>query len=105
LPAPLPGQPGPFSLGGDGVLAVAFQQAGFRAVEVVRIDSPVRLASTAECVRFERESFGALHQMMSGLTDDERAQTWNEIETALREFETPHGFTAPCEMLVGVARK
>jgi SAM-dependent methyltransferase len=105
LPAPLPGQPGPFSLAADGVLAAVFQQAGFRDVEVVKVDSPVRLASAAECLRFEKESFGALHQMMSGLTEAERAQTWDEIETALREFETPGGFIAPCEMLVGVARK
>src|SRR5689334_8251103 len=33
LPPPLPGQPGPFSLGGDGVLADAFRRAGFRDVE------------------------------------------------------------------------
>jgi len=105
LPAPLPGQPGPFSLAADGALAAAFQQAGFRDVEVVKVESPVRLANAAECLRFEKESFGALHQMMSGLTEDERAQTWDEIETALREFETPEGFIAPCEMLVGVARK
>ena len=39
--------------------------AGFRDVEVRRVDSPVRLPSAAECVRFERESFGALHQMMA----------------------------------------
>jgi SAM-dependent methyltransferase len=105
LPAPLPGQPGPFSLGGEGVLATLFAQAGLRDVEVVKVDSPVRLASAAECVRFERESFGALHQMMSGLSEDERAQTWEEIETALRQFETADGFIGPCEMLVGVARK
>ena len=60
LPPPLPGQPGPFSLGGEGVLAGVLERAGLRAVEVRRIDSPVQLASAAECVRFERESFGAL---------------------------------------------
>jgi SAM-dependent methyltransferase len=101
LPPPLPGQPGPFSLGGEGVLAKTLEQAGLRNVEVRRIDSPVRLASAAECVRFERESFGALHQMMSTLSETERAQTWQEIEVALRQFETPAGFVGPCEMLVG----
>lgn len=67
LPAPLPGQPGPFSLGGDGVLEAAFAKAGFKDIVVRRVPSPVKLPSAAECVRFERESFGALHQMMSGL--------------------------------------
>ena len=91
LPPPLPGQPGPFSLGGDGVLASALEQAGFRDVEVRKVDSPVRLPSAAECVRFERESFGALHQMMAALSERERAETWQEIETALGKFETRSG--------------
>ncbi len=101
LPPPQPGQPGPFSLGGDGVLAAAYERAGLRDIEVRKVDSPVRLPSAAECVRFERESFGALHQMMSTLSETERAETWEEIERELRQFETKSGFVGPCEMIVG----
>ena len=101
LPAPLPGQPGPFSLGAEGALEAAFAKAGLRDIEVRRVPSPVRLASAAECVRFERESFGALHQMMVGLDEAERANTWDAIEEALRQFESSEGFVGPCEMLVG----
>jgi SAM-dependent methyltransferase len=105
LPPPLPGQPGPFSLGADGVLAAALERAGFRDVTVEKMDSPVRLPSAAECVRFERESFGALHQMMATLSDDERTDTWREIEGALKKFEGPSGFVGPCEMLVAMGVK
>ena len=105
LPPPLPGQPGPFSLGAEGVLARTLEEAGFRDVEVRRIDSPVRLSSSAECVRFERESFGALHQMMASLSEAERADTWREIEAALGKFDAPEGFVGPCEMLVGAGAK
>jgi SAM-dependent methyltransferase len=101
LPPPLPGQPGPFSLGGEGVLEAAFAKAGLREIEVRRVSSPVKLPSAAECVRFERESFGALHQMMVGLSDTERAQVWCDIEDALRQYESDAGFVGPCEMLVG----
>jgi len=101
LPAPLPGQPGPFSLGAEGSLEAAFAKAGLHDIEVRRVPSPVRLASAAECVRFERESFGALHQMMVGLDEAERASTWDAIEEALRQFESSEGFVGPCEMLVG----
>ena len=38
--------------------------AGFRDVTVEAVPAPLRLPSAAECVRFERESFGALHQML-----------------------------------------
>ncbi|MEO6487727.1 MAG: methyltransferase domain-containing protein [Thermoanaerobaculia bacterium] len=105
LPPPLPGQPGPFSLGGEGVLAKTLEQAGFRDVDVRRVDSPVQLPSAAECVRFERESFGALHQMMATLSESERAETWQEIEATLRKFETSGGFVGPCEMLVGAGTR
>lgn len=101
LPPPLPGQPGPFSLGGEGVLQRTLEQAGFRDVQVRKVDSPLRLPTAAECVRFERESFGALLQMMSGMDDAERAATWEEIESTLARFETGEGFVGPCEMLVG----
>ncbi len=103
LPPPLPGQPGPFSLGGPGALTAAYEKAGFRDCEVRTVAAPLHLASADECVRFERESFGALHQMMSGLGEAEREETWREIEQELRQFEGPDGFAGPCEMVVGVA--
>jgi len=100
LPAPAPGQPGPFSLGAPGVIEAALERAGFTDVEVRRVLAPLRLPSAAECVRFERESFGALHQMLAGLSDAEREETWDEIERELSQFETADGFEGPCELLV-----
>ena len=105
LPPPLPGQPGPFSFGGVGVLEEAYRRAGFREAETRVVPSPLRLSSAAECVRFERESFGALHQMMAGLPETERESVWEEIERELGRFEGPDGFEGPCEMLVGVGTK
>lgn len=100
LPPPQPGQPGPFSLGAPGVLERVFTDAGFRDISVETVPAPLRLSSAAECVRFERESFGALHQMLGGVPEDERAQVWSEIEEALLQFDTGDGFEAPCELLV-----
>ena len=105
LPPPLPGQPGPFSLGAPGVMEAAYERAGFRNIEVRKIPSPLRLASAKECVRFERESFGALHQMLAGLPETERPSVWTEIERDLAQFEGSNGFIGPCEMLVAVGIK
>jgi ubiquinone/menaquinone biosynthesis C-methylase UbiE len=105
LPAPLPGQPGPFSLGTHEALEEAFIEAGFRNIEVKTINAPVRLPSAAECVQFEQESFGALHQMLSGLSKAEQGEAWNEIEEALGQFERNGQFEGPCEMLVAVGTK
>ena len=105
LPDPAPGQPGPFSLGADGVLAGLLEQAGFREVDVRSVSAPLRLESAAECLRFERESFGALHQMLSGLGVQEQEQVWREVQGELARFETADGFAAPCELLVAAASR
>ncbi len=106
LPPPLPGQPGPFSLGNPGVLEGLYKQAGFHDVQIRVVPAPVRMKSAAECVRFERESFGALHQMLSGISSDaERESVWDEIARELRQFETPRGFEGPCELIIGVGTK
>ncbi len=105
LPGPAPGQPGPFSFGEHGVIESAFQQAGFENVEARRLPAPLRLSSAAECVRFERESFGALHQMLAGLDDAGRDAAWQEIEQELQRFEGPEGFAGPCEMIVAAGTK
>ncbi|HEY1597427.1 MAG TPA: class I SAM-dependent methyltransferase [Thermoleophilaceae bacterium] len=105
LPAPAPGQPGPFSLGGEGVLAAELEQAGFHSVEVRTVQAPLHFDSAAECVRFERESFGALHQMLAGLDEPGREAAWAEIEETLEQFEGPGGFEGPCELLVGAGTK
>jgi ubiquinone/menaquinone biosynthesis C-methylase UbiE len=105
LAPPAPGQPGPFSLGTPDVLKGVLSEAGFRDVSVQALEAPLRLPSAAECVRFQRESFGALHQMLSSLPAGEQAAVWREIEDALARFETNGGFIGPCELLiVGAAR-
>jgi hypothetical protein len=105
LGPPLPGQPGPFSLGADGVLAAELAGAGFSDIEIREVDAPLRLPSAADCLRFERESFGALHQMLSGLPEPGREAAWAEVGEALRQFEDPAGFTGPCRLLVGAGTR
>jgi ubiquinone/menaquinone biosynthesis C-methylase UbiE len=105
LPPPLPGQPGPFSLGQPKVLEKAYTDAGFKDVRIERIEAPVRLGSASECLQFEQESFGALHQMLAGLSDAEKDEAWEEIEQALRQFENGQQFEGPCEMLIAVGTR
>jgi len=101
LPPPEPGLPGPFSLGAAGAMEAALAAAGFRDVTTRRIAAPLRLPSAAECVRFERESFGALSTMLAGLPESDRAAAWTEIESELAQFAGPTGFEAPAELVVG----
>jgi SAM-dependent methyltransferase len=105
LPPPPPGAPGPFSLAAAGVLDAEFRAAGFVDVDVRIVTAPVVLASAAECARFERESFGALHQMLGGLDESGRRAAWEEVEQALGEYQTADGFVGPCELLVAAGTR
>ena len=105
LPPPLTGQPGPFSLGDEGVLDKTFTEAGFINVRSKVVNAPVVMSSAKDCVRFEYESFAALHQMLEGLSIEEKATAWQEIEDELSVFETESGFSGPCELVVGVGQK
>jgi len=105
LPAPLPGQPGPFSLGDPDVLAKRLSEAGFKDIQIELVDAPVRLDSAHECLQFEQESFGALHQMLGGLSNQEQDEAWAEIEDALGEYEVDGKFEGPCKMLVASATR
>lgn len=105
LPAPAKGQPGPFSLGQPGVLADLLREAGFQNVHEKNLSAPLELPSAAECVRFERESFGALHEMLKGLDAVAQSEVWHDIETALLKFENGNGFSGPCELIVVAGQK
>jgi len=105
LPPPLPGQPGPFSLGAAGVLEAALTKAGFVDVTSRIVAAPVRLGSAADCVRFEQESFGALHQMLSTLDAAGKAAAWQEIAERLAQFEQGGRFEGPCELVIGVGTR
>jgi ubiquinone/menaquinone biosynthesis C-methylase UbiE len=105
LAAPAPGLPGPFSLGAPGVMEAMLKDAGFEHVEARIVQPPLKLKSAAECVRFERESFGALGQMLAALPEAEQAAAWDEIEEELRAFEGDGGFEAPTELVVGAGTK
>lgn len=100
LPAPQPGQPGPFSLGDADQARAELTDAGFRDVSVETLDAPLALPSATDCLRFERESFGALHQMLASLDAEEQDRAWAEVASALSDHETAAGFVGPCELHV-----
>jgi SAM-dependent methyltransferase len=105
LAPPAPGLPGPFSLGAPGVMQEMLSGAGFTEVNVQAVRAQLRLSSANECVRFERESFGALQQMLAPLPVDEQEAAWGEIEQELSAFEGDAGFDAPAELILGAATK
>jgi SAM-dependent methyltransferase len=102
LAPPAPRLPGPFSLDAPGMMEDTLRRAGFADPTAQAVRTSLRLASAAECVRFERESFGALQQMLAALPD---AEAWEEIEHELRAFQGDSGFEAGTELIVGAGTK
>jgi SAM-dependent methyltransferase len=105
LAPPAAGLPGPFSLGSPGVMEDMLRGAGFTEITAQALRTPLRLASAAECVRFERESFGALQQMLATLPSAEQEAAWEEVEQELSAFQSDAGFAADAELIVGAATK
>lgn len=96
-------QPHPFSLADPIAFERAFAEAGFREVRIralpfqshyVSLDA--FLQSTAS-----RLTSGVMEQ----LSLQEQQQLLGEVRQALSQFEGPHGFVAPAEMLLGVGSK
>lgn len=102
---PAPGLPGPFSLGAPGAMEETLRRAGFSDPVARVVRTPLRLASAAECVSFERESFGALQQMLAPLPAAEQDAAWEEIENELGVFQGAGGFEAGTELVVGAGTK
>lgn len=105
LPPPAAGQPGPFSLGAPGRIEALFETAGLVDVQVRKVNAPVLLPSAAECLRFEQESFGALHQMLGKLDEAAKARAWAEVGEKLKAFEANGRFEGPCVMIAAVGRR
>jgi SAM-dependent methyltransferase len=94
-----------YALGKPGVLEETFRAAGFLDVAVYTVPTQWRFPSTAEAVRFMKDSFPGLLHLMTQLSETERELAWTEIEQQLSQFEGPNGFEAPGEVLMGVGTK
>jgi len=84
---------------------VAAEAGGQTLAAARRVGPAGRVLAAADCLRFAQESFGALHQMLSGLPPAEQDQAWAEVDDALRQFEGPDGFVGPCRLLVAAGTR
>ena len=79
--------------------------AGFADIQAKAVSAPLELLDAQQYLAFEKQSFGALHEMMSELSLEERESVWHDIGEALKPYESGTGLSCPCELLVVVARK
>lgn len=74
-------------------------------MQVVSVTTHLHLPSAVDCVHFIQDVGGPLQHILAPFSDTQRQEAWNAVEQALRRYEGPSGFDAPCEFLVGVGTK
>lgn len=104
-PAPAPGSPGIFALGGDGVLENLLQDNGFSDVETATVRAPMVLPSAEDAVHLMREAAGAYRAVVADLDEAARSAAWEDVHEALKAFETDKGFEAPLEAVIGAGSR
>jgi len=105
IPPPAAEQPWMFDLGGPGVLEDTFVRAGFADLSVHAVSIQRRFPSAADAIQSMRSSAVHLRELMSRLNDADRELAWTKIERQFLRFESPGGFEAPGEVLIGVGTK
>lgn len=100
-PFPEPG-PGQWALNDPTTLGDAFEQAGFREVDVRPVPFVYRFPSLADALRNLEEAQPLLVKLLDELNEDDRATAWAEINQTLQPFVGTDGFAAPSEALIAV---
>jgi SAM-dependent methyltransferase len=101
---PDPGAPGPFALGGDGVLAELLQDAGFIDVEVRRVELLRRTASIQDMVAESADVSPGFSAAWADLTEEQRAEVVARMASAAAPFTDDDGsVTLPGVSLVALA--
>jgi SAM-dependent methyltransferase len=80
--------------------AEAVRAAGFREVDVRRVQITWRFPSLEEALANTRDTQPPLARLLGMLSDADRAAAWTEIRQALQRFAGPDGFEAPGEALI-----
>jgi SAM-dependent methyltransferase len=105
VPIPPPGVPGPFSLSEDGALARILSGAGFAAVGVREVETPLHVASLDEWWTTVPSLAGPVAALLNALPDDATSAIRSDAEAALAGFATESGYLIPGVSLVGVGHQ
>jgi len=88
-----------------GLLDQRFTQAGFGAVETIRLQAVFRLPRTQDYMEFVQTCAGPITQILERLNAAARKAAWAEIEAKLGAFQTSAGWEGPNELLITVGTR
>ena len=105
LPALSSTEPHACVLGGHGVLAAAFQRAGFRDIAVQPVTIERHYPTAAAAATNLRNGGGSLSTLIASLRPELQEQAWVDIERAFERFAGPDWVDLSTESLVGAGTR
>jgi ubiquinone/menaquinone biosynthesis C-methylase UbiE len=100
-PAPAPGQPGIFALGGKGVLEKLLRDSGLKNVKTVTLRTSFRMPSASDTLQMMQEAFGAYRAVVADLREQEKSDAWAEVYDCIKGFEKHNGIETEFEVAIG----
>lgn len=104
-PPPVPGQPGLFALGGQGVLAELMAGSGLTGVVTKTVRATLRLPNASDALEMMQQALGAYRAVVADLGDAEKSRAWGEVHECLKQFESGSGFETEPEFIIGSGAK
>ena len=106
LPPPPPGTPGMFSLADTQQLAQLLTQAGFMQVQTEPITTILELPSAEDFIHFYQDISPSLTALLANLSVERRAEVWQAIMQAARQYNAPDGtWRTENELILAVGRR
>jgi ubiquinone/menaquinone biosynthesis C-methylase UbiE len=98
---PMPGQPGIFALGGQGIVESLIEDSGFGDVKTKTVQATLALPSASDALEMMQEAFGAYRAVVADLSDAGKSKAWSEVYECLKQFEASGGFETEFELIIG----
>lgn len=87
-PAPPPGTLGPFSLADDKILFSAFEKAGFRNIQIEKVNVTFRFDTAEDFTKFTQDIAAPINVLLKDETKERTEQIWNMITQEVSKFAT-----------------
>ena len=91
LPAPAPGEPGPFGLADPEAVTTMLRDAGFADARLTSISEPMWLGASAEEAWTFVSDMGLVRGLTNDLADDERQRAMAGLRRRIADRSTPDG--------------
>lgn len=85
-PLPPPGTPGPFSLADEKLLYRVFEKAGFRNIQVEKVNVTFKFETAEEYTKFTQDIAAPVNSMLKNQSKERTEQIWNIITQEVSNY-------------------